>query len=379
MSRGRVAAEAVRALRERARREVDEGLLPSCQLALALGGQIVEAATFGDAPAGEATRYVIFSATKAVVAAAIWQLLGEGRLGLHDPVAKHVPEFATNAKDAVTVEQLLLHTAAFPRAPLAPPAWETRAGRLAAFARWRLTGAPGARFEYHATAAHWVLAELLERADGVDYRAAIERRVMEPLGLRRLRLGVPPAQQGDLARVRLVGEPPTAAEWEAALGIPGWDPGEVTDAALAAFARPEVVAVGVPGAGGVSDAADLALFYQALLDDRRRLWDPAVLADAIGRVHVDLPELAQGGLPASRGLGVVLPAADGRAVRRGYGHGLGPRAFGHNGAGGQLAFADPESGLSFAYLTNGIDRHLLRQARRSVGIASRAAACAPRG
>src|SRR5215470_16311180 len=277
VSHRRVAAEAVRALRER---------------------EVVESFRCGEVPAGDATRYVIFSATKAIVAAAVWQLLGEGRLALGDPVAKHVGEFATNGKGAVTVEQLLLHTAGFPRAPLGPPAWETRAARLAAFARWRLNWEPGTRFEYHASSAHWVLAELLERIDGVDYRVAIAQRVMEPLGLRRLRLGVPPAEQGDLARVGLVGEPPTAAEWEAALGIPGWDPGEVTDAALAAFARPEVVAVGVPGAGGVSDAAELALFYQALLHDPKRLWDAAVLADATSRVWNDLPDLPGGRLPA---------------------------------------------------------------------------------
>jgi len=374
-----IAAEAVRALRERARREVDAGLLPSCQLALAIEGEVVESWTLGEVPAGDATRYVIFSATKALVAAAIWQLLGERKLALHDRVAQHVGAFATKGKDVVTVEQLLLHTAGFPRAPLGPPAWETREARLAAFAGWRLTWEPGTRFEYHASSAHWVLAELIETLDGVDYREAIARRILEPLGLRRLRLGVPPAEQGDLARVQPVGEPPTAAEWQAALGISGWDPGEVTDAALAAFARPEVVAVGVPGAGAVSDAAELALFYQALLHDARRLWDPAVLADAIGRVHNDLPDLLGGGLPASRGLGIVLPAADGRAAQRGFGHGLSPRAFGHNGAGGQLAFADPESGLSFAYLTNGLDRHLLRQWRRGTGIASRAAACARGG
>jgi CubicO group peptidase (beta-lactamase class C family) len=371
-----IVPEAVRALAERARREIDAGLLPSCQLALAIEGEVVEAWTLGEVPAGDATRYVIFSATKAVVAAAIWQLLGEGKLRLHDPVAQQIGEFATHGKDAVTVEQLLLHTAGFPRAPLGPPAWETREGRLAAFARWRLSWEPGTRFEYHASSAHWVLAELLERLDGVDYRVAIQRRIAEPLGLRRLRLGVPPAEQGDVARVRLVGKPPTAAEWEAALGIAGWDPGEVTDAALAGFARPEVVAVGVPGAGGVCDAAELALFYQALLHDRHRLWDPAVLADATGRVRNDFPDLQHGGLSASRGLGVVLPNVDGRSALRGFGHGLGPRAFGHNGAGGQLAFADPDSGLSFAYLTNGLDRHLLRQRRRGTGIASRAAACA---
>jgi CubicO group peptidase (beta-lactamase class C family) len=50
--------------------------------------------------------------------------------------------------------------------------------------------------------------------------------------------------------------------------------------------------------------------------------------------------------------------------------------FGHNGAGGQLAWADPASGISLGYCTNGMDRNHVRQGRRGVGLASRAASCA---
>ena len=50
-----------------------------------------------------------------------------------------------------------------------------------------------------------------------------------------------------------------------------------------------------------------------------------------------------------------------------------PRAFGHNGAGGQIAFADPESGLSVVYLTSGLDQNLLREAWRVTAVASLAA------
>ena len=44
--------------------------------------------------------------------------------------------------------------------------------------------------------------------------------------------------------------------------------------------------------------------------------------------------------------------------------------FGHNGAGGQIAWADPVSGVSFVYLTNGFDRDPVRQGRRGVALSS---------
>lgn len=79
------------------------------------------------------------------------------------------------------------------------------------------------------------------------------------------------------------------------------------------------------------------------------------------------------GIPANRTLGIVVAGDDGHASLRGFGHTSSPRAFGHNGAGGQVAWADPATGLSFAYLTNGLDAHFLRQWRRSTGLSSRAA------
>jgi CubicO group peptidase (beta-lactamase class C family) len=75
---------------------------------------------------------------------------------------------------------------------------------------------------------------------------------------------------------------------------------------------------------------------------------------------------------ASRALGVVAAGDDGLGHMRGFGKTQSPRAFGHNGAGGQIAFVDPETGVSFTYLTSAHDRHTIRQARRTVGIASRA-------
>ena len=367
--------QAVQALVDRVHREIDSGLLPSCQLALAREGE-VEQVTLGDAT--DDTRYVIFSCTKALVASAVWQLLADGAVHLEDKVADHIPEFATNGKDVVTVEHVLLHTCGFPYAPLGPPRWSTRAGRLEAFSRWRLNWEPGSKFEYHASAAHWVLAELIERRTGQDFRAAIRERVVAPLGLRRLQLGVPAGETGDVAEVVHVGNPQTEDELEAAIGIRMYDVGEVTDEAVESFNDPAVLSIGVPGGGAVSTAADLALFYQALLHNPGGLWDAHWLHEGTSVVRNTLTAPITN-VPVNRTIGLVVAGDDGLAARRGMGHGQGPRTFGHDGAGGQIAWADPDSGVSFVYLTNGHDRNLIRQWRRTVGISSRAAVVAGNG
>lgn len=371
-----VAAEPLADLMARARREIDDGLLPSCQVALAREGRVAAWVTLGDAP--PESLYVIFSATKALVAGAVWMLIGEGLLDVSARVVDLIPEFGTNGKDVVTIEQVMLHTSGFPAAPMGPPEWTDRAARLERFARWRLNWEPGSKFEYHPTSAHWVLAELIERISGIDYRQFVRDRITGPLGLDGLLLGVPVDRQRglDVNDLVLTGEPATPEELEDALGITELPVTEVTPEALLGLNAPEARAVGVPGGGALSTAADLALYYQALLHNPGGLWDPAVLADATGSVRCTVPDYL--GVPANRSLGLVVAGDDGRSHLRGMGHTVSARAFGHNGAAGQIAWADPETGLSFCYLTNGVDRHQIREARRTAGMASRAAACTRR-
>jgi CubicO group peptidase (beta-lactamase class C family) len=367
-----VDAERLDALRTRAHREIDSGLLPSCQFALARDGRLAAFETLGDA--GPDTRYTIFSATKAFVASAAWLLIGDGSLDVTRRVADYIPEFATNGKDVVTVEQVMLHTSGFPRAPLGPPGWSDRDARLAAFGRWRLNWEPGTAHEYHPTSAHWVLAELIERVSGTDYRDFVHERVTGVLGLPRV-LGIGPDDQADIAELALCGEPATPDELEQIFGVRELPITEVTDEALVSFNRADVRAVGVPGGGGIATAATVALFYQALLHDPDGLWDRDVLADATGRVRNTFFDPLFG-VSANRGLGVVIAGDDGKANLRGFGHTQSGRTFGHNGAGGQIAWADPESGLSFSYLTNGRDLNPIREGRRGIGLSSRAAVCA---
>jgi CubicO group peptidase (beta-lactamase class C family) len=364
-------AEPLDALCARVQQDVDAGRLPSCQFALARDGKLAEWRTFGTA--FPETRYVMFSATKAVVAGAVWILMGEGSLDVSRRVADLIPEFATNGKEVITVEQVMLHTSGFPHAPFNALDWDDRDRRLDRFAKWRCNWEPGSRYEYHPTSAHWVLAEIIERCAGSDFRAFVRERIIEPLGLDGLQLGVPPKEQGDINPLVLTGERATAEELQVALGVSSLPVTEVTPEALMSFNQPEVCAVGVPGGGGVTTAADMALYYQALLHDPAGIWDPDVLADVTGNVRNTMPDYI--GTPANRTRGLLVAGADGRSNARGMGRTVSPRAFGHNGAGGQIAWADPATGLSFCYLTNGLDQHQLREWRRTTAIASRAANC----
>jgi len=143
----------------------------------------------------------------------------------------------------------------------------------------------------------------------------------------------------------------------------------VTEDALLGFNNPRVRALGVPGGGGVTTASAHALYYQALLHNPGGLWNDDVLRDVKTHVRNHLPDPLLG-VPANRSLGLVLAGDDGRSGERGFGRTVSGGAFGHNGAGGQLAWADPASGLSFVYLTNGLDANTLRQARRDIAINS---------
>jgi len=298
------------ALLTRARREVHEGLLPSCQVALARDGELVAFEAFGDATTR--TRYAVFSCTKAFVASAVWALIGEGKVDVSKRVVEYVPEFGSNGKDVVTVEQVMLHTSGFPHAPLGPPDWYTHEGRMAAFEKWRFNWEPGTRYEYHPTSAHWVLAEIIERVTGRDYRDYVQERITDPAGLPYRVLGMPEDEQDDFAVMEVRGEPASPDELEAVFGVRELPVTEVTDEALMSFNEPKNRELGVPGGGAAMTAADLARFYQVLLHDPDGIWDPAVLADAKGNVRNHFPDPLTG-VPANRTLGLVQAAPTARA------------------------------------------------------------------
>ena len=134
--------------------------------------------------------------------------------------------------------------------------------------------------------------------------------------------------------------------------------------------QPAIRAAGVPVAARISTAADIALLYQAFLHNPGGLWDPAVLADATGHIRNTRPD-PWTKVPANRSLGLVIAGDDGNApMRDALGSSVGPRAFGASGASGQVAWADPDSGLSFCYLTNGLESDQVRAFLRSSSLSN---------
>ena len=379
----KLSTEAVAALKARAQQDIDTGSLPACQFALALDGEVLVQETLG--AASPDARFAIWSSTKPVFSSVVWQLMGEGKLDSESPVVALWPEFGAHGKDKVTLAHLLLFTAGFPNPPLDLDTIDDREARARQIEQWTLDWEPGTRYAYHGLSAHWVMAELVMRVTGTDHRFALRERVLDPLGLDRLQLGVPVEQQGDVQGMVETGEPATLEEIAEALGLTELPPElkAVFDQSATATAggdplllleQPHVRAAGLPGGGAVSDAASLALFYQHLLHDPKGVWDPAVLNDVktnVRNTFVGEPL----GVKAMRTLGLEVQGDDATARFRSGSGAASPATFGHGGAGGQIGWADPVSGLSFAYLTNGLDRNAVRAARRGRELATAAAAC----
>jgi CubicO group peptidase (beta-lactamase class C family) len=370
-----VDSQKLEALFARAARDIEQGLVPGAQVAVARNGKVAGMRSFGTAvqggeekPVTAETLFCIFSCTKAIVAAAVWTLFEDGLLKLDERAAEIIPEFGTNGKDVVTVEQVLLHTGGFPYAPFPAEDWGDRGALLDAFTRWRLNWEPGSRYEYHATSAHWVLTEIIQRRTGKDYKTYTQDRITVPLGLDELFIGVPGDADHRFAEIRWMGEMTPAPG--------GW--GEVTPEAIHGFNRRETRAAGVPGGGGVTSAAEMAMFYQALLKGGRspsgvQVLKPETIEFAL-KVRNNLPDPVFN-VPANRGLSIIVAGGDGQAFMRGFGRVASPRAFGHGGAGGQIAFGDPATGISVGYCTNGFN-DWMTSGRRTVAIASHAAGCA---
>jgi CubicO group peptidase (beta-lactamase class C family) len=360
---------AVDALRSRVQAEIDDGHSQAAQFALGLNGEIVAAEAFGSATAD--TRFVIFSATKTIVAMSLLPHLADGSVELTAPVARYLPGFGENGKDGVTVLQLLTMQGGFPQALIGPDSWGTSEGRRRQFAEWTLAWPSGTRTEYHPIAAHWVIAELIETMSGRPYAEVINERVAAAAGVPNV-LG--PVELEPVATIRTAGSLPAHEHLLAEFGRADLVPDTtVSPELLLSLNDPRAQAAAIPGGGGVARAVDIATIYQSFLHNPGDAHPPAWLADARGTIR-NGSIMVSDGSPANRTIAGVVSGSDGMNDYRWMPHT--PRAFGHQGAGGQLCWIDCDSGLSFTFLHDTLQLDPSHDLRRCRDLNALAIACA---
>jgi CubicO group peptidase (beta-lactamase class C family) len=269
-----------------------------------------------------------------VTSCVIWSLVERGQLRFHDAVADYIPAFARHGKGQVTLYQLLSHQGGFPNATVTPAAWEDHGRLREEVCNFTLEWEPGTKVAYHAAAAHWTQAVLIEAVTGQDYRQFIREHLLQPLGLQGLWIGVP-----DDLHEHLVG-----AYQRTPSG---------TQEALADRNTPAFWRAGVPGGGGYATATDMVTFYQMLLHlgalNGTRILGPRTV-QYVTRNHTGDRLDERFGMPMHRGLGVHVRGTT--PTIRGLGSTASANTFGHGGAGTSYSWADPETGVSFTYLTN---------------------------
>jgi CubicO group peptidase (beta-lactamase class C family) len=359
---------AVNALRHRITTEIDEGHSLAAQFALALDGEVVASESFGTATTD--SRFVIFSATKALIAMALLPHLADGTVELTAPVARYVPGFGENGKDGVTVLQLLTMQGGFPQALIGPDRWGTSDGRRQQFAEWSLAWPSGTRTEYHPIAAHWVIAELIETMSGRPYVEVVNERVAAAAGAPPV-LG--PAELGPVITIRTAGSVPSHDTLLAEFGRADLVPDTtVSPELLLSLNDSRAQAAAIPGGGGIARAADIAMIYQSFLHNPGDAHPSTWLADARSTIRNGSIS-ASDGVPANRTIAGIVSGADGMNSYRWFPET--PRAFGHPGAGGQLCWVDTDSGMSFCFLHDTLQLDPSHDLRRCRELNALAIAC----
>jgi len=315
-----------------------------------------------DARTGQAwtrdTATVIFSCTKGLVSILAARLVQEGRLDYDAPVAEYWPEFAHAGKGGALVRHVLAH-----RAGLSAPREDLTSADLvdwnavtASLARQEPLWEPGSGYAYHSITHGWLVGEIVRRITGESVGEYFARTIAQPLGAD-VWIGLPETHASRVAHLTVGASLRALTEQQTRDAMPGVDwnrramtlggalPAElVSDDA--GFNDPALRAAEIPGAGAIATARALANVWSSTITSTSgvRVLDDATLESALA-VQSDGEPVFPVPAPWPRwGMGFQLDSDARRYLSAG--------SFGHDGAGGQVAFADPGTGIGFAFLTN---------------------------
>jgi CubicO group peptidase (beta-lactamase class C family) len=310
----------------------------------------------------------VYSTTKGMTSLCAHRLVDRGELDLDAPVARYWPEFAAAGKGSMPVRFLLSHRAGLAalRSLLPPEAlydWGVMTAALAAETPW---WTPCEHHGYHPFTFGWLVGEVVRRISGKSLGTFFRDEVALPLGLD-FHIGL--AAKDDARCANLA----TIDEGEGGERIVAAVMNDPTGLVARAFTNPtSSVAPGhaktrawrgaeIPAANGHGTARAVAHAYGALgngglLDGYRLLSREGI--ERCCSTQSDGLDLVLG-VHTRFGLGYMLSQPESAGARIGPN----PRTFGHPGAGGSIGFCDPDAGLGFGYVMNGMDRNLLTSGR----------------
>ncbi|MFI9836256.1 serine hydrolase domain-containing protein [Nonomuraea sp. NPDC051941] len=299
-------------------------------------------------PYPEDALHVGYSVTKGVLGLVLASLIDTGEVDLDAPVPAYWPEFGVAGKDGVLVRELASHQAGLPafdepvtKADLAD--WDGRVCRLASQApAW----SPGTQHGYHALTLGYLVGEVVRRASGKSVGVLLRERFAPDADLQAW-IGLPAQHNRRVVRYQDASPTPGVGAF---LARASETSGTLTHAT---FSNPVVTAdlfndpaswqPEIPAANGVFDARSLARLYSSVVNGPLRAISP-ITVDRVRHQQVYGPDEVLVEQPTR--FGTVFALSSPRQPMLGHG------SFGHDGLGGHLAFAQPESGIAFAFLTN---------------------------
>jgi len=308
------------------------------------------------------TLVLVWSATKGIGTACVLHVLQEHGINIERRVSEFWPEFAQVGKEGVTLAQLLSHQAGL-------CALDARVDILDYGAVIRALEAqkplwpPGTAHGYHARTFGFLLDELVRRIAGKTLSEYWREVFAQPLGLD-FWIGLPEEQNQRIATVYAAksGKPPEPKQFYVDLFTPGTLARKTFSSpyglkSVSEMNNPAIRAQPIVSFGGIGSASALAKFYSMLANgghldghtfffEETIIWMTTTLADGMDRVF-QIPTAFSAGFMKD-------PRSAGRRL-----FGRSSIAFGHPGAGGSHAFADPENRISFAYVMNQMEQSLL--------------------
>ena len=307
----------------------------------------------------EDTASVVFSCTKGLVSILAARLAQEGRLDYDAPVTKYWPEFGQAGKEGIKVRHLLSHQSGLsaPRKDLSVEDildWDTV---TAALARQEPLWTPGEGYAYHAITHGWLAGQVIRSVTGKTVGEYFADLVATPLNADAW-IGIPASvtsrvahQQVGTTLAALVADQattrdPKKVDWlDRAMTLGGALTPELitTDGG---FNDPRLQKAEIPGAGGIATARALAAIWSATVTetDGVRLLDEAMIERATTLQTEGTPVFTATPPFPRWGMGFQLDSAARRYLTA--------DGFGHDGAGGQVAFAEPGLNVGFAFTTN---------------------------